>query len=141
MFKPVQGQDLAQFDDETRALFAKRENDPRLSYVLATIVRRNRHSLPVVVDDENPLIQNLENQRRNFKYHFTGMALAFGFAANRFTKAYYPYGLIVRRSIPTTPLRQASYFGPILAFYAYAWWMHKEYPRRFKTDLTCDSEN
>ena len=56
MFKPVRGADLDNFDEETKSLYARRENDPRLSYVLSTIVRKNRHSLPVVVDENNEYI-------------------------------------------------------------------------------------
>ena len=55
-FTPISGSDLNQFDDETRSLYSLRTHDPRLSYTLAIIPRRNRHNLPVVVDQENPLI-------------------------------------------------------------------------------------
>ena len=82
----------------------------------------------------------MERDRNNFKYNLLFMSIAFTFSCFRFTKAYYPYGIILRRSIPTTHARQASYYAPLLAFFGYAWWMQKEYPRRFRTDLTCDSE-
>ena len=68
-------------------------------------------------------------------------SLVFTFACFRFTKAYYPYGIIARRSVPTTPLRQASYYGPIMGVFACIWWWEKEAPRRQRLDLTCDSEN
>ena len=58
-FVAIKGDDLDQFDEETRALYGVRTHDPRISYVLASAVRRNRHNLPVVVDSENPYIQKL----------------------------------------------------------------------------------
>ena len=140
MFKPVT--DFSQYDDETVQLYAKRENDPRLSYALSVMVRKGRNQLPVYVDGtNNEYLQKLEKQRSNFGFNLAMYATIFTFACFRFTKAYYPYGIIIRRSIPTTNLRQASYYGPMVAFFGYAWWMHKEYPRKQKSDLTCDSEN
>ena len=118
-FKPVAGEELKQFDAETRALFARRENDPRLSYVLATTVRRERHNLPVIVDENNGWMQQLQHKSNNFNWSLFYQYAFFCFAAQRFTKAYYPYGIIVRRAVPTTPLMQASYYGPMLAFFAY----------------------
>ena len=50
MFKPVTGEALNDFDDETKELYSKKTHDPRLSYVLAAMPRRNRHNLPVIVD-------------------------------------------------------------------------------------------
>ena len=58
-FKIVQGDALKDFDAETRALFAKRENDERLSYVLAAVPRRERHNLPVMVDENNSYMKDL----------------------------------------------------------------------------------
>ena len=45
--------DLDKFDAETRELYSKKANDPRLSMVLSVIPRPNRHNLPVIVDSEN----------------------------------------------------------------------------------------
>ena len=141
-FKPVTGEQLKDFDEETRSLYARRENDPRLSYVLSVIARRERHNLPVVVDSENnSYIQDLHKKASGFQSSLLWQYAFFLFACQRFSKAYYPYGIIVRRAVPTSPLTQASYYGPLLAFFAYQWWMHKEYPRRQRCDLTCDSEN
>ena len=61
MFKPVTGEALNDFDDETKELYSKKTHDPRLSYVLSVMPRRNRHNLPVIVDtDNNQYIQDLE---------------------------------------------------------------------------------
>ena len=51
MFKAVR--DTQGFDDETVDLFKKRQNDPRLNYVLSIARRPNRHNLPVVVSTED----------------------------------------------------------------------------------------
>ena len=77
MFKPVTGDQLSNFDAETQELYKKRENDPRLSYVLATAVRRTRHAMPVIVDQENPYIKDLESQQRRFKWQYLGMTAFF----------------------------------------------------------------
>jgi hypothetical protein len=68
------------------------------------------------------------------------LGVLFGFAAQRLTKAYYPYGIIVRRAVPTNAITQASYYAPMLLFFGYAWWMQKEFPRSQRCDLTCSSE-
>ena len=103
--------------------------------------RRERHNLPVLVDtDDNSYMQTLQKEKDNFQYKFFGLWAFFGFAAQRFTKAYYPYGIIVRRAVPTTALTQASYYAPMLAFFAYSWWMYKEHPRSQRCDLTDPNE-
>ena len=82
MFKPVRGKDLEEFDEETRQLYSVRQNDPRLSYVLSVVPRRERHNLPVIVDStNNPYLQEMEAQNRNFKYRYMALATLFGFAA------------------------------------------------------------
>ena len=141
MFKAVTGTDLHQYDSETQDLYKKRENDPRLTYVLSTVPRRARHNMPVLTsDDNNEYLLKLQNQRDNFNWKLMVTSGVFTFCCFRFTKAFYPYGIIARRSVPTTPMRQASYYGPMLGFFAYLWWCCKEYPRTQRSDLTCDSE-
>ena len=55
MFKPVTGDQLANFDPETIELFRKRESDPATTHALMTIPRRARHHLPIFIDKEkNP---------------------------------------------------------------------------------------
>ena len=122
-------------------MYAKRHNDARLSYVLSVVPRRQRHNFPVyVADDNNQYLQKMQKQRDNFNYYMLGLAGVFMFCGQRYTKAYYPYGIIVRRAVPTTPMAQASYYGPMLAFFGYSWWMMKEYPRTQRIDLTSDDE-
>ena len=66
-FKPVIGDALKEFDQETINLYAKKENDPRLSYILSTIPRRDRHNLPVTVStDNNTFMHALQKKADNF---------------------------------------------------------------------------
>ena len=39
-----------------------------------------------------------------------------------------------------TPAQKAGYYLPLLSFFAYVWYMQKEFPRSQRIDLTCDSE-
>ena len=40
LFKPITGEELSNFDDETRELYSIRTHDPRISYILASAVRK-----------------------------------------------------------------------------------------------------
>lgn len=76
MFTPVR--DLSGFDEETIDLYKKRVNDPRTSYLLSTVPRRNRHNLPVVCDTaNNTYLQKLEAEHRNFGWYTMGLAVWF----------------------------------------------------------------
>ena len=66
-FKPVRGDALKDFDSETIELYSRRHNDPRLSYILSTVPRRERNNLPVIVDtDNNSLVQDKEAGHKSF---------------------------------------------------------------------------
>ena len=54
MFKPVTGDALTTFDAETRALYARRYHDPRLTAQLLSMPRRSRNYLPVIADKNDP---------------------------------------------------------------------------------------
>ena len=67
MFKPVTGEQLANFDPETIELFRKRESDERTTLALMTLPRRARHHLPVYIDKEkNATIQQWEAQHNQY---------------------------------------------------------------------------
>ena len=77
-FKPVTGADLENFDEETRALYAKRESDPRLSVVLATVARKQRNHLPIIVDSENnEYMKELEKHNRRTPWLIMGSFVVF----------------------------------------------------------------
>ena len=74
------------------------------------------------------------------KYRILGGSFLFSVGVWQFGKSKYPAGIIARRAIPTTPLKQAGYYAPILAFFAASWWILKETPRKYRSDLTSDEE-
>ena len=65
MFKPVTADQLSNYDEETIDLYTKRVNDDRLTWLLATVPRRQRHNLPVEVSypELNPYLVNTQKQR------------------------------------------------------------------------------
>ena len=141
-FVPVTAAELKEFDAETINLYRKRESDPRLTVKLLTMDRStDRNSLPVVANPLTEWQKDRESYLRSIV--FKGMAfMAFSIYAQRqFSKAYFPYGIILRRSIPTTMLQQVSYRAPLGALFLYLWYRQREFPRTQRIDLTCDSEN
>ena len=75
------------------------------------------------------------------------------FAANEFSKIYYPYGIILRRSIPTSWTTYIRQRAPISLFFLGAWsvsmlfililtcrYFQREYSRSERIDLTSDTE-
>jgi hypothetical protein len=81
MFKPVTGNDLLQFDAETRALYSKRQSDPRLTHALLTLPRASRNHLPVVANENDPTVRSFAEYQASFPYKLLGMAAFFIFAA------------------------------------------------------------
>ena len=139
-FTPVRGAELNEYDDETRQLYSLRTHDHRLSYALATIPRRNRHNLPVVVNQENPMMQELQKARDNQFWRCLFASSFFSVGVWQFGKSKYPAGIIVRRAIPTTALKQFGYYAPLMSFFAVSWWLLKEAPRSRRSDMTSDDE-
>ena len=140
MFKPVTGSALNAFDEETRNLFAKRQSDPRLTHALLTLPRAHRNHLPVIANENNPTVKEFSDYANKFPYMLIGGAAFYIFAANQFSKIYFPYGIVLRRSIPQTWQQYASHRLPIAVVFLTAWYMQREYPRKQRLDLTCDSE-
>ena len=58
MYKPVTGNDLLQYDAETRALYSKRQSDPRLTHALLTLPRASRNHLPVIANENDPTVRS-----------------------------------------------------------------------------------
>ena len=141
MFKPVTGEALNQYDEETRALFAKRQNDPRLTHTLLCLPRVKRNHLPIVANPEDPTVKEHAAYRASFPYKLMAGMMFFVFAGNQFSKAYFPYGIILRRSIPQTMAQQISHRAPVGLIFLTLWYMQREFPRSQRLDLTCDSEN
>ena len=140
-FKPVTGDELNQFDEETRRLYSKRASDVRATEMLLKMDRHvDRNGLPAIANPPTPWEQHRDQYRSTIGYKIFAF-FGFGcFAMHQFSKAYFPLGIILRRSIPTTMAQQISYRAPIGVFFLYLWYRQREYPRKFRNDLTCDSE-
>ena len=140
-FRPVTGAELNSFDEETRQLYRKRDSDVRQTEALIKMNRNiERNHLPVVSNPPTPWEQHRDAYNKTIVYKtmaFFGLA---SFAMMQFSKAYFPLGIILRRSIPTTMVQQVSHRGPIGIFFLYLWYRQREYPRFARSDLTCDSE-
>ena len=96
--------------------------------------------MPIVA---NPLSEwQKEREQYNSTIVYKTMALftVFCFGCKQFSKAYFPYGIILRRSIPTTMVQQISYRAPIGALFLYMWYRQREYPRFARIDLTDPTE-
>ena len=79
MFKQVKGEALQNYDEETIELYKKRENDPRLSYVLSVVARPARNNLPVIVDGKNnSYLKEMEKANKNFVYNYFALFAFFG---------------------------------------------------------------
>lgn len=59
---------------------------------------------------------------------------------NEFTKIYYPYGIILRKSIPISWFTYVRQRLPIGIVFLTAWYYQREYPRTNRLDLTSDTE-
>ena len=140
MFKPVTGADLREFDEETRNLYAKRQTDTRITGNLLAMPRITRNYLPVVASPDHPYMKDKEAYIANYPLKIAASCSFFTFACWQFTKAYYPYGIILRNSIPTTPMKQLSYKAPIILVFLALWYKEREMPRQKLMDLTSDTE-
>ena len=141
MFKPVVGDELLKFDPETIELFRRRDTDPQTTIELLSIPRRARHHLPMYVDKtKNKEVVAWEKEHEQFWWKLLLGFGYFAFAANEFSKIYYPYGLIIRRSIPITWFTYVRQRAPITLFFVGAWYFQREYPRTQRMDLSSDTE-
>ena len=100
-FTPVTGHQLEKYDAETIALYSKRVSDVRLTEALLAMTREtDRNKLPVVA---NPVTQ-WQQDRQSYMSTIglkTGALLIFSmFAMTQFSKAYFPFGVVLRNSIP-----------------------------------------
>ena len=141
MFKPVQGDALKEFDAETRALYARRQSDSRLTEALLTLPRPSRNNLPVVAAPNNATVAERTAYAEAFPYKLLASCAFFSFACVQFSKIYFPYGIILRRSIPQTWNQYVAHRAPIGLVFLVAWYYQREYPRTQRMDLSCSSEN
>lgn len=140
MFKPVQGSALEKFDVETRELYSKRQNDPRLTRSLLCLPRTARNNLPVVASPDNETVKEFNSYLATFPLKLIAGAFFFCFAGHQFSKAYFPYGIILRNSVPQTMQARIAHRAPLGLIFLTLWWYQREAPRAQRLDLTCDSE-
>ena len=140
MFKPVTGQELDNFDEETRDLYAKRSQDEKTSYILRVMPRKQRNHLPVIVDENNKYLQELQKANYNFPWKMLMLFGAFSVACTQYQKSYYPYGIIARRSVPISAQSKVMFYAPAGLLVTYLWWTQKEKPRSQRCDFTSDAE-
>ena len=102
-FRPVTGAQLNAFDEETRQLYRKRASDVRHTEYLQKLDRNmDRNNLPVISNPPTPYDEHRDAYHRTFLLK-TGAFLGFStFAMIQFSKAYFPLGIILRNSIPTS---------------------------------------
>ena len=140
-FRPVTGAELNSFDEETRQLYRKRVSDVRVTESLLKMNRnKDRNNLPVVSNPPTPWEQHRDAYNRTFGLKVMAFFGFSCFAMFQFSKAYFPLGIILRNSIPMTPLQKASHRGPVAILFLYLWYRQREYPRFERHDLTCESE-
>ena len=79
MFKPVTGKALDAFDEETQELYKKRDNDPRVSYILALAKRPERNHLPVVISNpqDNEYLVKAQKQHDGFARYTILLCIGF----------------------------------------------------------------
>ena len=140
MFKPVSTADLSNYDAETIQMYRRRTHDSRLNAALLSLPRRSRNYLPIVTNPNDATAKTFTEDGPKFCLQYFALCGFFMFACNQFTKIYFPYGIILRRSIPQTWNAYVAHRAPIGAFFLIAWYYQREYPRGQRLDLTCSSE-
>ena len=108
---------------------------------MMTMPRESRNSLPILALEGNAYVAEREQWMATFPYKLVGGAVFFTYAGWMFQKAYFPYGIILRRSIPQTWGQYVHRRAPIAVFALWAWYMQREYPRTKRMDLRCSSED
>lgn len=122
MFKPVTAAEKASFDAETVAMYTRRQSDPKLTEALLNMPRPQRKHLPVVAGPDNATNKKWTERAIFMPVAFLGAGAFYIYAANQFTKIYFPYGIVLRRSIPQTWQQYVSYRLPICVFFLGMWY-------------------
>ena len=104
-------------------MYAKRPHDENLTTALLRLRRPSRHHLPVVAPNDHPVIREREEYLASFPYKLMGGLFFFTYACNQFSKIYFPYGIVLRRSIPQTWAQYVSYRAP-LGLVFLTWWYY-----------------
>ena len=140
LFKKVDAAQFGNYDQETVELYAKRKSPEALTQALLKMDRDYRNRLPVLASKDHPWVKEHKTYIDSVPRQMLVGYCFFAFATYQFSKIYFPYGIIVRRSIPQTWAQYISYRAPIGFVFLYLWYYQREYPRRFRADMTSDTE-
>ena len=100
LFRKVEADQFANYDPETVQLFRKRQSPEHMTTGLLKLNREYRNRLPVLASKSHPFVKEHDETINSFILK-AGLAFCFfSFATYQFSKIYFPYGIIVRRSIP-----------------------------------------
>ncbi|CDW88985.1 UNKNOWN [Stylonychia lemnae] len=140
MFKPVQGEELSQYDPETIELYRRRPADQTYTKLLLRMPRIARNHLPVYLDKNSQLAKDIEQNNKTTPLKLLAGFVFFSWAVKQFTKIHYPYGIIYQRSRRTSWSSYVLQRAPLTVFCLGSIYLIKEYPRQFRADLTSDDE-
>ena len=117
--------------------------------------RRSRNHMPIIIDKENESIKKMEAFQKSFimKY-FLGFAffskytiltapnltLIVAFAFSEYSKIYFPYGIIVRRSIPESKFAYFRHRAPMCMVFFSLWYTLKLHPLNTKVSYVSAAE-
>ena len=104
------------------------------------MTRDHRNRLPVVASEDHPWVKGHEAYIKSFPMQLFGGYLFFTYAFFQYSKIYFPYGIILRRNIPQTWVQYIHYRLPMGLVFITLWYYQKEYPRKFRADMTSDTE-
>ena len=102
LFRKVQGDQLNNFDPETVEFYKKRASPEHLTTRFLTMNREYRNRLPVLASKDHPFVKEHDAYLSSLPTKVLLAFSFFSFATYQFSKIYFPYGIIVRRSIPQT---------------------------------------
>ena len=101
----------------------------------------DRNNLPVLSSQPTQWQLDRESYMRWLPLKMLMFYAGATFAFRQFSKAYFPLGIILRNSIPQTMSQKVMQRAPVGVFFAFLWYSQREYPRRFRIDLTDPTEN
>mmetsp|Transcript_8961 Transcript_8961/g.6726 ORF Transcript_8961/g.6726 Transcript_8961/m.6726 type:complete len:99 (+) Transcript_8961:138-434(+) len=97
--------------------------------------------MPNYYDEENETIRGWETFLQRKQLIWGTVAILYtAFALKQFMKIYYPYGVIIRSSIPVSTTKYILQRAPMGLFFVATWYFVREYPRKLRVDLSSPNE-
>ena len=100
LFRKVEADEFGKYDPETVQLYSKRQSPEHLTTTLLKINREYRNRLPVLASKDHPFVKEHDQTINSLAWKGILGFCFFSLATYQFSKIYFPYGIIVRRSIP-----------------------------------------